>query len=149
MPSSILALQVNNIEAYYMFNNLKTPIMALVSLLGFASLTTTEVVAASDTNYQRLFSRNNNSNRIIRKEDLEKEGDTFYKVTNHNNVIEFNKSNNLVRNITPLTGLESVTLASSNSYLQISSRYREDNFLYEKYLRNVYLNIQSVLIMYN
>ena len=132
-----------------MFNNLKTPIMALVSLLGFASLTTTEVVAASDTNYQRLFSRNNNSNRIIRKEDLEKEGDTFYKVTNHNNVIEFNKSNNLVRNITPLTGLESVTLASSNSYLQISSRYREDNFLYEKYLRNVYLNIQSVLIMYN
>lgn len=47
-----------------------------------------------------------------------------------NNVIEFSKSNNSIRNITPLTGLESATLTSSNSYLQISTEYNEGSFLF-------------------
>ena len=119
-----------------MSKNFKTPIMAVISLLGFAGITTTVAVGATSINYQRLFSRNNNYNWIIRKEDLEQEGDTFTKITNHNNVIEFSKTNNSVRNTTPLTGLDSVTLTSSNSYLQISTGYREDSFLYQKYVKN-------------
>lgn len=114
----------------------RTIMYSVVSLLGFAGVTTTVAVDAISNNYHtKLFGRNQN-NWIIRKEDLEKEGDTFYKVTDHNNVIGFSKSNNSIRNITPLTGLESVTLISSNSYLQISTGYREDSFLYEKYVRN-------------
>ena len=119
-----------------MSKNFSAPIMAVISLFGFACLTTTMAVAVSGANYQRLFSRNNNNNWTIRKEELQQEGDTFTKITNHNNVIEFTKTNNSVRNITPLTGLESITLASTNSYLQISTGYREDSFLYEKYLQN-------------
>ena len=112
-----------------MAKTFQPPIMAVISLLGFACLTTTMAVAVSGANYQRLFSRNNNNNRIIGKEELKQEGDTFTKITNHNNVIEFRKTNNSVRNITPLAGLESITLTSTNSYLQISTGYREDSFL--------------------
>ena len=91
---------------------------SVVSLLGFASVTTTVAADAITGNNHliKLFGRNQN-NWIIRKEELQQEGDTFTKITNHNNVIEFSKTNNLVRNITPLTGLESITLISNNSYL--------------------------------
>ena len=114
----------------------RTIMYSVVSLLGFAGVTTTVAISAASDNYQRLFSRNNNNNWTIRKEELDQEGDTFTKITNYNNVIEFSKTNNSVRNITPLTGLESITLTSTNSYLQISTGYREDSFLYERYLRN-------------
>lgn len=64
----------------------RTIMYSVVSLLGFAGFTTTVAVSAASDNYQRLFSRNNNNNWIIRKEELEQEGDTFTKITNHNNV---------------------------------------------------------------
>ena len=117
-------------------NSKRTIMYSVVSLFGFAGVATTVAVSAASNNCQTLFSRNNNNNWLIRNEDLEIEGYSIYKLTNHNNVIEFSKSSNSVRNITPLTGLNTVTLTSSNSYLQISTGYREDSFLYEKYLRN-------------
>ena len=96
----------------------RTIMYSVVSLLGFAGVTTTVAADAITSNNHliKLFGRNQN-NWIIRKEELQQEGDTFTKITNHNNVIEFSKTNNLVRNITPLTGLESITLTSNNSYL--------------------------------
>lgn len=90
-----------------------------VSLLGFAGCTTIVAVDAitSNNHLTKLFGRNQNNNWIIRKEELEQEGNTFTKITNHNNIIEFTKTNNSVRNITPLTGLESITLTLNNNYL--------------------------------
>lgn len=105
----------------------KTAMMAVVSSLGIACLTSTLVVAAEGTNYQRLF-RNNSNNWIITKQDLESERDTFSKVTSRGNTIEFSKTNNSVVNLTPLTGLESVTLQSTNSYLQVSTGFNEDSY---------------------
>lgn len=109
--------------------------MAVVSSLGIVCLTSTLVVAAEGTNYQRVF-RNNNDNWIITKEDIESEGYTFSKVTSRGNTIEFSKTNNSVSNLTPLTGLESVTLQSTNIYLQVSTGFNEDSFLYERYFKN-------------
>ena len=101
---------------------------SVVSLLGFAGVTTTVAVDAITSTYHiKLLGRNQN-NWIIRKEGLQQEGDALTKITNRNNVIEFSKTNNPFRNITPLTGLELLTLTSSNSYLQISAGYREDNY---------------------
>ena len=96
----------------------RTIMYSVVSLLGFAGVTTTVAVYAitSNNHLTKLFGRNQNNNWII-KEELEREGDAFTKITNHNNVIEFAKTNNSVRNTTPLTGLESITLISTNSYL--------------------------------
>ena len=107
----------------------RTIMYSVVSLLGFAGVTTTVAVDAitSNNHLLKLFRRNQN-NWIIRKEELQQEGDAFTKITNHNNVIEFSKTNNSVRNITPLTRLESITLTSSNGYLQISTGYREDSY---------------------
>ena len=109
--------------------------MVLISSCGVAGLTTTMAVAASDNVKQILF-RSLNNNWIITKEDLESEGDTFSKVTARGNIIEFSKTNNSVVNLTPITGLESVTLQSTNSYLQVSTGFTGDSFLYERYLRN-------------
>ena len=118
-----------------MSKNFKTPIMSVISLLGLTSVTTTVAVAATGVNYQRLF-RNQENNWIITKEDLESENNTFSKTTSRGNTIEFSKTNYSVRNLTPITGLESVTLQSTNSYLQVSTGFHEDSFLYERYLRN-------------
>lgn len=123
-----------------MSKNFKRTIMySVVSLLGFAGVTTTVAVDAttSKNHLVKLFGRNQNNNWMIRKEELQQEGDTFTKITNYNNVIEFAKTNNSVRNITPLTGLESITLKSSNGYLQISTGYREDSFLLFIYLFDI------------
>ena len=109
--------------------------MWIISSLGVATVTTTVSVAATNNNYQRLF-RSLNDDWIITKEDLESEEDTFSKVTSRGNTIEFSKTNNSVSNLTPLTGLESVTLQSTNSYLQVSTGFNEDSFLYERYYRN-------------
>ena len=96
----------------------RTIMYSVVSLMGFAGVTTTVAVDAITSNKHliKLFG-NNQNNWIIRKEELQQERDTFTKITNHNNVIEFAKTNNSVRNTTPLTGLESITLISTNSYL--------------------------------
>ena len=118
-----------------MSKNFKTPIMSVISLLGLTSVTTTVAVAATSVNYQRLF-RNQENNWIITKDDLESENNTFSKTTNRGNIIEFSKTNNSISNLTPLTGLESVTLQSTNSYLQVSTGFTGDSFLYERYLRN-------------
>ena len=109
--------------------------MVLLSSCGVATLTTTMAVAASSIDNQRLF-RSLNNDWIITKEDLESEGNTFSKVTSRGNTIEFSKTNYSVSNLTPLTGLESVTLQSTNSYLQVSTGFTGDSFLYERYLRN-------------
>ena len=109
--------------------------MWIISSLGVASVTTTVGVAASSNNYQRLC-RSLNNDWIITKDDLESEGDTFSKVTSRGNTIEFSKTNYSVKNLTPITGLESVTLQSTNSYLQVSTGFTGDSFLYERYLRN-------------
>ena len=103
----------------------RTIMYLVVSLFGFAGVTTTVAVDAttSKNHLVKLFGINQNNNWIIRKEELQQEGDTFTNITNHNNVIEFAKTNNSVRNTTPLIGLESITLTSSNSYLQISTGY--------------------------
>ena len=59
-----------------MKTNSKITMMAVVSSLGIACLTSTSVVAAEGTNYQRLLTSNQN-NWIITKEDLEGEGIHF------------------------------------------------------------------------
>ena len=79
--------------------------IAIVSSLGIACLTSTLVVVAEDTNYQRLF-RNLENNRIITKEDLESEDHAFSKVTTRGNIIEFSKTGNSIINHTPLSGLD-------------------------------------------
>lgn len=109
--------------------------MSVISLLGFASVTTSVAVAATGVSYQRLF-RNTENNWIITKDDLESEINTFSKITNRGNSIEFSKTNNSVSNLTPITGLESVTLQSTNSYLQVSTGFTGDSFLYERYFKN-------------
>ena len=109
--------------------------MVLISSCGVASLTTTMAVAASDNVKQMLF-RGLSSGWIITKDDLDSEGNSFSKVTDRGNTIEFSKTNHSVKNLTPITGLESVTLQSTNSYLQVSTGFQEDSFLYERYLRN-------------
>ena len=118
-----------------MKNLSKNTVMWVISSLGVASVTTTVGVAATNNNYQRLF-RNMESNWIITKEDLESEENAFSKITSRGNTIEFSKTNNSVSNLTPLTGLESVTLQSTNSYLQISTGFNEDSFLYKRYFKN-------------
>ena len=118
-----------------MSKNFKTPIMSVISLLGLTSVTTTVAVAATSVNYQRLF-RNQENNWIITKDDLESENNTFSKITSRGNTIEFLKTNYSVENLTPITGLESVTCHSTNSYLQVSTGFNEGSFLYERYLRN-------------
>lgn len=101
--------------------------MAVIASLGIGGLTTTAASAATSNNYQRLF-RNLENNWIITKDDLESENNTFSKITNRGNTIEFLKTNNSVINLTPLTGLQSVTLRSTNSYLQVSTGFNEDSF---------------------
>ena len=118
-----------------MKNLSKNTVMWIISSLGVATATTTVGVAATNNNYQRLF-RSLSNDWIITKEDLESEGDTFSKVTSRGNTIEFSKTNNSVSNLTPITGLESVTLRSTNSYLQVSTGFNEDSFLYERYFKN-------------
>ena len=108
--------------------------MTIIASLGIGGITSTVAVTANN-NYQRLF-RNGESSWIITKEDLESEDNTFSKVTTRGNIIEFSKTNYSVKNLTPITGLESVILQSTNSYLQISTGFNEDSFLYERYLRN-------------
>lgn len=92
-------------------------------------------VAVSDNVKQMLF-RSLNNDWIITKDDLEGEGNTFSKVTDRGNIIEFSKTSNSVVNLTPLTGLESVILQSTNSYLQISTGFNEGSFLYKRYFEN-------------
>ena len=118
-----------------MLKNSKFTMMVVIASLGIGGLTTTAAVAATSNNYQRLF-RNLENNWVITKQDLESGNNTFSKITNRGNTIEFSKTNYSVKNLTPLTGLESVTLQSTNSYLQISTGFNEDSFLYERYLRN-------------
>ena len=118
-----------------MSKNFKAPIMSVIALLGFTSVTTSVAVATTGVSYQRLF-RNTENNWIITKQDLESKGDTFSKVTSRGNIIEFSKTSNSIVNLTPLTGLESVTLQSTNSYLQIYTGFNEDSFLYERYFKN-------------
>ena len=115
--------------------NLKTSIMSVIALLGFICVTISVAVGATGVSYQRLFS-NNQNNWTITKEDLESEGNTFSKVTTRGNIIEFSKTNNSVSNLTPLTGLESVTLQSTNSYLQVPTGFNKDSFLCKTYFKN-------------
>ena len=117
-----------------MRTNFKPALMALVSSFGVAGLTTTMAVASDGIN-NRLF-RSLSNDWIITKQDLESEEDTFSKVTSRGNTIEFSKTNNSVKNLTPITGLESVTLQSTNSYLQVSTGFIGDSFLYERYFKN-------------
>lgn len=117
-----------------MRTNFKPALMALVSSFGVAGLTTTMAVA-SDGISNRLF-RSLSNDWIITKSDLENEENTFAKSTTYGNLIEFEKSDNLVKNVTPITGLESVTLQSTNSYLQVSTGFNEDSFLYGRYFKN-------------
>ena len=117
-----------------MKENSKLTMMTIIASLGIGGITSTVAVTANN-NYQRLF-RNGESSWIITKEDLESEDNTFSKVTTRGNIIEFSKTNYSVKNLTPITGLESVILQSTNSYLQISTGFNEDSFLYERYLRN-------------
>lgn len=118
-----------------MSKNFKTPIMSVIALLGFTSVTTSVAVTATGVSYQRLF-RNTENNWIITKEDLESEEDTFSKVTSRGNTIEFSKTKYSISNLNPLTGLRSVTLQSTNSYLQVSTGFTGDSFLYERYFKN-------------
>ena len=118
-----------------MKENSKLTMMAVISSLGIGGTTSTVAVAATNNNYPRLF-RNAESSWRITKSDLENEENTFTKSTTYGNLIEFEKSDKLVKNLTPITGLESVTLQSTNSYLQVSTGFQEDSFLYERYLRN-------------
>lgn len=118
-----------------MNRNLKSTLMVLISSCGVATLTTTTAVAASGIDNHRLF-RSLSNDWIITKQDLESEENTFSKVTSRGNTIEFSKTNYLVSNLTPLTGLSSVTLQSTNSYLQVSTGFNEDSFLYERYFKN-------------
>ena len=119
-----------------MKENSKLTMMAIIASLGIGGITSTVAVTAANNNYQRLF-RNSENNWIITKEDLESETDTFSKVTSRGNTIEFSKTNNSVSNLTPLTGLESVTLQSTNSYLQVSTGFSEDSFLLFTYLFDI------------
>ena len=117
-----------------MRTNFKPALMALVSSFGVAGLATTTAVVSNGIN-KRLF-RSLNNDWIITKQDLESEGNTFSKVTSRGNTIEFSKTNNSLSNLTPITGLESVTLQSTNSYLQVSTGFTGDSFLYERYFKN-------------
>ena len=119
-----------------MGNISKTALMTVISSLGFASVTASVAATAISQNPQLRLFRNTESSWIITKQDLEREGDTFSKITSRGNAIEFSKTNYSVSNLTPLTGLESVTLQSSNSYLQVSTGFTGDSFLYERYLKN-------------
>ena len=74
--------------------------MALVSSFSVAGLTTTMAVA-SDGISNRLF-RSLSNDWIITKSDLENEENTFTKSTTYGNLIEFEKSDNLVKNLTQL-----------------------------------------------
>ena len=118
-----------------MKNLSKNTVMWIISSLGVATATTAVGVAATNNSYQRLF-RNAEDKWIITKEDLESGNSTFSKITNRGNTIEFSKTNYSVKNLTPITGLESVTCYSTNSYLQVSTGFTGDSFLYERYLRN-------------
>ena len=118
-----------------MLKSSKVTMMAVVASLGVATLSTTMVVAVSGSSYQKLF-RNIENSWVITKQDLESEENTFSKVTSRGNTIEFSKTNNSVSNLTPITGLESVTLQSTNSYLQVSTGFTGDSFLYERYFKN-------------
>ena len=118
-----------------MNTNFKSTLMVLFSSCGVVALTTTMFEAVGDNVKQRLF-RSPKDNMTITKQDLESEESTFSKVTNGGNIIEFAKTNNSVGNLTPLTGLSSVTLQSTNSYLQVSTGFNEDSFLYERYFKN-------------
>lgn len=118
-----------------MRTNFKSTLMVLLSSCGVATLTTTMAVAASGIDNHRLF-RSLSNDWIITKQDLESEENTFSKVTSRGNTIEFSKTNNSIVNLTPLTGLSSVTLRSTNSYLQVSTGFNEDSFLYERYFKN-------------
>lgn len=118
-----------------MKENSKLTMMAVIASLGIGGITSTVAVTATNNNYQRLF-RNSENNWIITKDDLESENNTFSEIRNRGNTIEFSKTNYSVKNLVPITGLESVTLQSTNSYLQVSTGFKEDSFLYERYLRN-------------
>ena len=72
--------------------------IAVVASLDVATLSTTMVVAVSGSSYQKLF-RNIENSWIITKEDLESEEDTFSKVTDRGNTIEFSKTNHSVKNL--------------------------------------------------
>lgn len=109
--------------------------MAVVTSLCVATLSTTMVVAVSGVSYQKLFRSVENS-WVITKQDLESEEDTFSKVASRGNIIEFCKTNYSVINLTSIPGVESVTLRSMNSYLQVSTGFNEDSFLYERYCKN-------------
>ena len=119
-----------------MANISKAALMTVISSLGFAGVSATVAVTAISQNPKLRLFRNNESSWIITKQDLESEEDTFSKVTSRGNTIDFSQTNNSVKNLTPITGLESVTLQSTNSYLQVSTGFNEDSFLYERYLKN-------------
>ena len=81
-----------------MLKSSKVTMIAVVASLDVATLSTTMVVAVSGSSYQKLF-RNIENSWIITKEDLESEEDTFSKVTDRGNTIEFSKTNHSVKNL--------------------------------------------------
>ena len=83
-----------------MLKNSKVAMMAVVASLGAATLSTIMVVAVSGVNYRKLF-RNTQNSWIITKSDLETEKNIFTKSTTYGNLIEFEKSDRLVKKCRP------------------------------------------------
>ena len=109
----------------------------LLAILGITTpIMGATVVHASDIedNVFRLI--NGENNWTITQADLDSDQDTFTKFTRNNNPIVFNKSKTSVGNVDPITGLSSVSFTSSNSVIKISTGFKEDKFLYERYIEN-------------
>ena len=94
----------------------KLTIMTIIASLGIGGITSSVAVKTANHYYRRLC-RNAESRWIITKEDLEQEENTFAKSTGRGNLIEFEKTDYSVKNLSLITGLESVRCTSMNSYL--------------------------------
>ena len=110
--------------------------MTVISSLGFVATSAAVTVTAVSQNPQLRLFRSTESNWVITKEDLDSANSTFSKITANGNFIGFEKSDYSVKNLNSITGLESVTCHSTNNYLQVSTGFREDSFLHERYFKN-------------
>lgn len=109
----------------------------LLAILGITTpIMGATVVHASDIEDNIIRLVNGENNWTITSSDLDSNQDTITKLTSNGNPIVFNKSNNSVGNVDPITGLSSVSFISSNSVIKISTGFKEDKFLYERYIEN-------------
>lgn len=63
--------------------------------------------------------------------------ESFTHLFRNSNPIVFNKSNNSVGNVDPITGLSSVSFEPSNRYVLISTGHNSDESFYERHMGNI------------